>query len=222
MLRPTRVHPQSGIYRPNLLFITDRVQNLLDKRSQACPTQRTYYPVCNPVLYFSDLEKNGTDTTRLRILQTKYENPPENLIIPKVPHAIPMYADYIPVRLDVKKGKVQVKIFPEMAILQEKYYSKGIKPKLEERIKALKTFGYSDEVLMDVIQKDEKRIKDIPILEKFINEIFGEFSDKRPTPAKKKNLYQVLKIKKPYVVMPDAPDIEENVVSDNELEEPDV
>jgi hypothetical protein len=90
-------------------------------------------------------------------------------------------------------------------------------PKIEERIKALKSVGSPDEVLLEVLKGHEKRIKDKPMLEQFINSIFGEFSDKRAAAPKKKNLYQVLKIKKPSYATVDKEDEEENEISDNEV-----
>jgi len=182
-----------------------------------------YVPVINPETYFSDLEKNGTDTKELRRLQAEAEaKNPVIQPIEKKTYNVPSDPSYIPVRLDVgKNGKVKVRICSEMAHLHEKFYSKGIKPKIEERIKAMKTFGYPDEVLLDAISNDEKRKKQAPSLDEFIKSIFGDFVDKRPTTQKKKNLYQVLKIKKPIFAMPDAPD-EEDEISDNEVYEPDV
>jgi len=191
---------------------------MVEKSSSVLYKPREYVPVCNSELYFTDLERNGTDTTELRRLQAEYEakNPPEEPIMKK---SVQVSSDpsFVPVRLNIgKNGKIKIKICPEMADLHEKYYSKGIKPKIEERIKALKTFGYPDEVLLSVIADDEKRKKDAPILEEFIKSIFGDFLDKRPTAPKKKNLYQVLKIKKQIYAMPEAPDPEENEISDDE------
>jgi len=199
-----------------------RVAEIIAK-SYPRPVERHFRPVVNPELYFRDLEKNGTNTTELRRLQAKYETNEEQIEIQKIKYDVPDYLDHIPVHLDVKKGRVKIRICSEMANLYDKFYSKGIKPKIEERIKALKTFGYPDEVLLDVLKKDEKRVKDEPVLEEFINTIFGEFSDKRPSAPKKKNLYQVLKIRK-YAAPTDEYADEEEPVSENgdppEEEEP--
>ena len=178
-----------------------------------------YVPVINPELYFADLERNGNDTTKLRKLQSEYDSIHiEQEVVVKPKFVGPQFIDHIPVTLTVKEnGTVKVKICHELASLHEKYYSKAKKPNIEEHIKALKSVGYPDEVLLNVLKDHEKMKKDGPMLEQFINSIFGEFSDKRPTPAKKKNLYQVLKIKKPVYATVDKEDDPEDAVSDNEV-----
>jgi len=178
-----------------------------------------YVPVSNPELYFADLERNGTDATRLRELQAEYDSKHIEPEVDTKPRFFgPKFIDHIPVTITVKDNeKVKVKICHELATLHEKYYSKGKMPKIEERIKALKSVGYPDEVLLNVLKDHEKRIKEKPILDQFINSIFGEFSDKRAAAPKKKNLYQVLKIKKPSYATVDKEDDEEDAISDNEV-----
>lgn len=170
-------------------------------------------------MYFQDLEKNGTDTTRLR---RKHAEALERMSEPEesstnTDFKPPEFIDKIPVRLVTKNNKVKVKICSELATLHEKYYSKGKMPKIEERLKALKAVGYPDEVLLKVLNNHEKRLKERPENEKFINAIFGEYTDKRPTAPKKKNLYQVLKIKRPtYATIDNDEDNEEDAISDDE------
>ena len=184
-----------------------------------------YVPVINPELYFADLERNGTDTTRLRELQSEYDSRHiEKEVEVKTNFVGPQFIDHIPVNITVNEnGKVKIKICHEMASLHEKYYSKAKMPKIEERIKALKSVGYPEEVLLKVLKHHDQMIKAKPELDKFINSIFGDFSDKRPAAPKKKNLYQVLKIKKPSYATVDKEDDEEDAISDNEvIEEPDI
>jgi hypothetical protein len=102
-------------------------------------------------MYFADLEKNGTDTTVLRRKQAEaMERLAESEDATTKPtFTPPEFIDKIPVRLVVKdSGKVQVKICSELATLHEKYYSKGKMPKIDERIRALKSVGYPEEVLL--------------------------------------------------------------------------
>ena len=191
------------------------IQSQLFKSSYNPPP---YVPVINPELYFADLEKNGTDTTRLRKLQSEYDCVHiQNEVYTKPKFVGPKFIDHIPVTLSVhENGEVKVKICHELASLHEKYYYKGKMPNIEDRIKALKSVGYPEEVLLKVLKHHDQMIKDKPDLEKFINSIFGDFSDKRPVAPKKKNLYQVLKIKKPSYATVDKDD-EEDAISDNEI-----
>jgi hypothetical protein len=203
LLRPT---PRRRFHAP-ISQPSERVLDIL-KRSNAPAKQRQFVPVMHPDLYFRDLETHGVDTTRLRHLHEENALPDETVKKPKKSHPIPPFADHIPVRLTVKKcGSVRVRFCTEMATLHEEFYSHGIKPSLEERIKACRTFGYPDEILCDVIKKDDTRRKNIPMMDEFIHTIFGDFSDKKSTAPKKKNLYQILKIKKPVRAMPDEDDI---------------
>jgi len=156
----------------------------------------------HPDLYFADLESHGMDSTRLRALHK--ETPPSepHVIKPKKVWPVPKYADMMPVTLEVRKGKVRVKIMSKMADLYEKN-KKGHKASIEERVLAARDFGYPDEVLLDMIKKHEKRLAALPELEEFMIAVFGEMSDKKTTAPKKKTLYQVLKYKKVIYAMPE-------------------
>tara|TARA_B100000287_G_scaffold182834_1_gene172957 strand:- start:262 stop:963 length:702 start_codon:yes stop_codon:yes gene_type:complete len=66
--------------------------------------------------------------------------------------------DQIVVKLNVlKSGKVRVKILPHMAILNEKYYSKGKPPPIKSITSALKALGYSQEFMDSTMGKYKKR-----------------------------------------------------------------
>ena len=68
------------------------------------------------------------------------------------------YLDQIVVKLNVlKSGKVRVKILPNMAILNEKYYSKYKVPPIKSITSALKTMGYSQNFIESTLQKYKKR-----------------------------------------------------------------
>ena len=215
-IRPT---PRPRFYA-TISHSTERVLEIL-KKTTVSPKPRKFVPVMHPDLYFRDLEARGVDTTRLRKLQEENVLPEETVKKTKKPLAIPSFADDIPVRLSTKKdGTVKVHICTEMATLYEKFYSRGIKPSLEQRIKACRTFGYPDEILCDIIKKDDARKKNMPAMEEFIHTIFGDFSDKKSAAPKKKNLYQILRIKKPARAMPDDDVIIEDDEEDEEYYEP--
>ena len=68
------------------------------------------------------------------------------------------YLDQIVVNLNVlKSGKVRVKVLPQMAILNEKYYSKYKPPPIKSITSALKSLGYSQEFMDSMMVKYKKR-----------------------------------------------------------------
>ena len=68
------------------------------------------------------------------------------------------HLDTISVKLNVlKNGKVKVKLIPQMAILNENYYSKSIIPPIKSVLSALKSHGYSNEFIQSVKDKYKKR-----------------------------------------------------------------
>ena len=68
------------------------------------------------------------------------------------------YLDQIVVNLNVlKSGKVRVKVLPQMAVLNEKYYSKYKIPSIKSITSALKSIGYSQEFIDSMMVKYKKR-----------------------------------------------------------------
>ena len=68
------------------------------------------------------------------------------------------YLDQIVVHLNVlKSGKVRVKVLPQMAVLNEKYYSKYKPPPIKSITSALKALGYSQEFMDSMMEKYKKR-----------------------------------------------------------------
>jgi len=68
------------------------------------------------------------------------------------------YLDQIVVHLNVlKSGKVRVKVLPQMAVLNEKYYSKYKPPPIKSITSALKAIGYSQEFMDSMMEKYKKR-----------------------------------------------------------------
>jgi len=68
------------------------------------------------------------------------------------------YLDQIVVNLNVlKSGKVRVKVLPQMAVLNEKYYSKYKPPPIKSITSALKSLRYSQEFIDSMMVKYKKR-----------------------------------------------------------------
>ena len=66
--------------------------------------------------------------------------------------------DQIVVHLNVlKSGKIRIKVIPQMAILNENYYSKSIIPPIKSVLSALKSHEYSNEFIQSVKDKYKKR-----------------------------------------------------------------
>ena len=87
------------------------------------------------------------------------EIPPYKVKSKPVEHHIE-YLDKVVVKLNVlKSGKVRVKILPQMAILNEKYYSNAKIPPIKNVLLALKSVGYSKEYIDNINEKHKKRIK---------------------------------------------------------------
>jgi hypothetical protein len=184
MLRPTRVINRYA-YNPNE---TNRQSFYLDRMASAPPkVPEKFIPYWNPTDYLRDLKATGTNIAELE--QLYKDNPPQNETI------------------KLRKEPKNLNLEPVYK-LYKKYGKPPRKPPIEERIKALHEAGYSEEVLLDVMKKDAKRVLDGPELEKFIFDIFGDIGDKKQAATKKKTIVQILKIKKQAFVMPDPEDEE--------------
>ena len=83
------------------------------------------------------------------------------------------HLDQIVVNLNVlKSGKVRVKVLPQMAILNEKYYSKYKIPPIKSISSALKSLGYSQEFIDSMMVKYKKRNTLIEKKWKILEKIF--------------------------------------------------
>jgi hypothetical protein len=83
------------------------------------------------------------------------------------------HLDQIVVKLNVlKSGKVRVKVSPQMAILNEKYYSKYKPPPIKSITSALKAIGYSQEFMDSMMEKYKKRNELIEKKWKILEKIF--------------------------------------------------
>jgi len=154
-----------------------------------------FVPYWNPEDYLRDLKRTGTDITDLEKVYA--EHPPREDAV------------YI------KKVSPDINTRP----LEDLYmkYSKPVrKPPVDEHIKALHEAGYSEQVLLEVMRKNAKRIEDGPKLDDFIFNIFGDMSDKKTsTSTKRRTISQILKIKKRVFAVPEPDDEEIPVEDDN-------
>mgnify|MGYP000196281769 FL=1 len=121
--------------------------------------ERKPFYVQNHTDYLTNLEKNykyyGVPFKKPNV----EEIPPYKLKTKPVEHHIE-YLDKVTVKLNVlKNGKVRVKILPQMAILNEKYYSKAKIPPIKNVLLALKSVGYSKEYVDNINEKHKKRLK---------------------------------------------------------------
>jgi hypothetical protein len=107
-----------------------------------------------------------------------------------------------------------------LATLYKKYSKPCVKPPLEERIKALHEAGYPEDILLDVMKKDAKRLASEAKMSEFIFTIFGEVNDKKAASTKKRTIQQILKIKKRLFAVPE-PTEEEIPVEDDSVYEDD-
>lgn len=115
---------------------------------------------------------------------TKY--PPKEIVPPKKLD-VPDRMDHVIVKLKVlKSGKVRCNMSMPMMVIHEKYYSKGAKPPIGEHLKALKDFGYPDEVLEKVLKHHENIPKHKAQMEEVFQRVFGSTSTSKASKPKRK------------------------------------
>ena len=125
------------------------------------------------------------------------------------------HLDQIVVKLNVlKSGKVRVKVSPQMAILNEKYYSKYKPPPIKSITSALKALGYSQEFMDSMMEKYKKRNALIEKKWKILEKIFDAPSTASRNKKKKAD-------KKAEVEAAEAAEAETEVVEDEDPEDDD-
>lgn len=98
----------------------------------------------------------------------------------------------------IKGGKVNVTLSCPIESLYTKYYSKGVKPPLNERVLIYSKIGYSDQKLAKMIKFEDVQKKKLAETDKFLETIFGDPTKKKSSAApKKKTLSQMIGLKKP-------------------------
>ena len=177
---------------------------------------RVFVPFWNPPLYFHHLAIEGNkNLAAIRQLHEENPIPVEAPVVKKQKIVVLKTVDHVPVRLTVgEDGHVSVTVCAAVNTMQNTYYAKGKKPPLEQRIEACRQVGYSESIISAMRNKDEKWKNDSDDIDQFIFDIFGASNDKKAATTKKKNMYQLLKIKKLVCVLPDESDKD----SDTELD----
>lgn len=134
------------------------------------------------------------------VIPVVYPDPPQEPDLP--------YSDHIRVTLKIlKSGIVRVKVYPSIAILNEKYWSKCIVAPLKPVIQAFKAYGFSD----DFIKNIEKSQKKADLFKQKVGKIIEKIFDKEPVKKikKKKKVEEVIEEDIPPV--PDEPEEEETL-----------
>lgn len=110
-------------------------------------------------------------------------------------------------RFKIKKGRIEVNIACPIENLYTNYYSKGVKPPLNERILAYEKIGYTNQQLAKMIKNEDNWKKKSAENDKFIETIFGDATKKKTATApKKKTLLQIIGYKKPKYATNDEED----------------
>jgi hypothetical protein len=121
--------------------------------------------------------------------------PPQPKEVINVPDSI----DHVIVNTRVtESGEVKVKVHAPMAVIQEKYFSKCIRPPLKEYLKALKLFGYPDSVLEKVFKSYMNMEEEKKKMGEVIDNVFKKYNlSGKPTKPKKvpvsKSIMRVMK-----------------------------
>ena len=137
-----------------------------------------------------------------------YPDPPQEPDLP--------YSDHVRVTLKIlKSGVVRVKVYPSIAILHEKYWSKCIVPPLKPVIQAFKAYGFSDEF----IKKVEKSQKKAELFKQKVPFILAKIFDKEPVKKIKKKKKVEEDIEEDILPVPDEPEEEETLDVEPDEEE---
>lgn len=159
--------------------------NLINPR----PTQ---YPlkILQPVYHQDDyLKLLKTNNARMGIPFVDPQLPillpivyPEPLKEPDLP-----FSDHVRVTLRIlKSGIVRAKIYPSIALLHEKYWSKCIVPPLKPVLQALKAYGFSD----TFIKRVEKSQVKAELFKQKVGGILAKIFDKEPVKKVKRKKKQ--------------------------------
>lgn len=203
------VSPRKKAYVPDPNTLVGKI--LISMKNPVPPMTNTavFKPVQNWESYVDSLRKNmkkngwdkdddyfaRCDATIERIVKQHQEyyaqyppKPPKEII---KGYDVPSTIDYVTVGLTVtKSGKVKARISAPLAEVYEKYFSKGVKPPTPVYIRALKEFGYPDEVLEKVLLKAQNAPKLKAEMEAVIERVFGTSGPSKPSKPKKGTVTQ--------------------------------
>jgi len=202
----------SGFLRPGIFGkkkavipdgpVPEYLKNMLYKNQFSKPA-KTFVLVARWKEYLKDLERTGTSDQIVGRLRTFHEkwNPIETVEVAVTYHEVPDHADAVVVNLTTTKaGKVKVYIGAPLDDITNQYLSKGTRAPINEYLKALKRFGYPEEVLLKVLEKHQTREAKSDELDAFIERIFGKSSNKTASKPKARSardqLMSIMKIRK--------------------------
>lgn len=89
--------------------------------------------------------------------------------------------------VEIKKGEKTLKVKP-LAVLHKKYFSKGIRPPIDEKVRMYHLLGFPEWYLIKMIEGNEKAKEKKKILEKLIVDVFAKYDGKKTSKAKPKSL----------------------------------
>lgn len=118
-------------------------------------------------------------------------HPPKPPKVFKKGYDVPDTIDYVRVHFTfTKNGKVKVRMNVPMAEIYEKYHSKGVRAPTPVYIRALRDFGYPDEVLEKVLLKAQNAPKLKAEMEALIERVFGNTGTSKPSKPKRGTITQ--------------------------------
>ena len=186
------------------------------------PTKK-FRPVLYWQSYLKDLKRTGTSQDVIDQARQDHEaweasrttqttsSSKESINVPSDPSAVV-------VNMTISKsGKVKVYTGAPMETVYAKYFSRGVRPPINEYLKALKKFGYPESALMNVLDKHQRKEAKSAEMDTFIEAIFGKGGGKASKPKAKSNrdrLFTILKMKRPK-----APKTEEDTGDDKDEDE---
>ena len=173
MLRKQRPPPIASVRTSVTSDVHLRLPVISKELPQPKPT--VYVPVINIDAYICDLEKQ--DPVRAKEILKEHTG----VVVGDRPRKIPWYPP---------RG-----IHESIIRLNTMYYSKGVKPPIEERVMAFREAGYPDWYLVEMLKKDHKAKENEDALGEFIYTVFGNMDNKKVTAPKKRTLKQILNIK---------------------------
>ena len=178
-----------------------RVWSILNKPVEAAKPITIPTPILNFDVYKSDLRRANKllgicdEATESVISNVPILEDDEKVFTKKTTHD-PNIVNFVHTKISANTyGGVNVSMTAPIEKLYTKYYSKGTKPPLKDRVNAFKKAGYTEDELLMIVKKDEVRENKIPELEEFIKRVFGNVSTKKDAPPKKKTLQQMFKFK---------------------------
>jgi hypothetical protein len=89
--------------------------------------------------------------------------------------------------VEIKKGGKTSKVKP-IAVLHKKYFSKGIRPPIAEKVRMYHLLGFPEWYLVKMIEGDEKANEKKKILEKILIDVFAKYDGKKTSKPKPKSL----------------------------------